>query len=361
MKTAFIQSLSALVIESAKHFMARQLSPAKIEKRMRTVSKRTARQWCVPFVMAVLLTGCASTPEQKAIEEQRRITEEQSNGDKEQKRWQQILAPYSDEQLRFKFAGLQQAIAIGLEGGKILLEQGNGIGVLIAQGQIDAKVKERDAVGLELIRRRDGADRPDRPLPGGNGSGFFITEDGYLLTNFHVVEDAHAVKVKHGGQLYNAEVVRKDRGADLAVLKVQGKFKPLPLVDSRSVKLGEKVFTLGFPKVSIQGEEPKFTEGSISGLYGFQDDSGQFQISVPIQPGNSGGALVNAAGQVVGIIVSKLPSGQNVNFAVKSNRARLLFDDVPEIQFTTTEPGVPLTQEQVAERLVNSTVLLLIY
>jgi S1-C subfamily serine protease len=127
------------------------------------------------------------------------------------------------------------------------------------------------------------------------------------------------------------------------------------------VKLGEKVFTLGFPKVSIQGEEPKFTEGSISGLYGFQDDSGQFQISVPIQPGNSGGALVNAAGQVVGIIVSKLPSGQNVNFAVKSNRARLLFDDVPEIQFTTTEPGVPLTQEQVAERLVNSTVLLLIY
>jgi S1-C subfamily serine protease len=113
--------------------------------------------------------------------------------------------------------------------------------------------------------------------------------------------------------------------------------------------------------VGIQGEEPKFTEGSISGLYGLQDDSAEFQISVPVQPGNSGGPLVNAAGQAVGIIASKLRGGENVNYAVKSSRARLLLDDVPGIHLTTTEASVPLTSEQVAERLADSTVLLLIY
>jgi S1-C subfamily serine protease len=275
--------------------------------------------------------------------------------------------------LRFKLAGLEQAIARGTAGMNILLEKGNGIGAMIAQRQIEAKVKERDAVGLELVRRQGVAGRPsERAKAGvkvagndstrlkGNASGFFITEDGYLLTNFHVVENAHAVKAKHDGHLYDAKVVRKDTGADLAVLKVQGKFKPLPLVDSRNVKLGEKVFTLGFPKVNIQGEEPKFTEGSISGMYGIQDDSAAFQISVPLQPGNSGGALVNAAGQVVGIIQAKLRGGENVNYAVKSSRARLLFDDIPGIQLTTPEAD-QLTPEQVAERLTEATALLLIY
>ena len=167
--------------------------------------------------------------------------------------------------------------------------------------------------------------------------------------------------MKHLGQLYDAEVVRKDEGADLAVLKVSGKFKPLPLADSRLAKQGGKVFTLGFPKVSIQGDEPKFTEGSISSLYGIRDDSAQFQVSVPVQPGNSGGPLVNTAGQAVGIIVATIPGLQNVNYAIKSNRARPLFDDVPGIHLLAAEAGVTLTGEQVAERLMDSSALLLTY
>jgi len=337
---------------------------------MRTVFKRAARHWCVPLVLVLLLMGCASTPEEKVAQERRKVAAEQRKTEEASKHWLQVLAPYSDEQLRFKLAGLEQAIARGKEGMNILLLQGNGLGAMIAQGQIEAKVRERDAVGLELVRREGGSGGPaiggksaenDGMKLKGNGSGFIITEDGYLLTSFHVVEAARAVKVKLRGQLYDAAVVRKDKGADLAILKVSGEFKPLPLVDSRGVKLGERVFTLGFPNVGIQGEEPKFTEGSISGLYGLQDDSAEFQISVPVQPGNSGGPLVNAAGQAVGIIASKLRGGENVNYAVKSSRARLLLDDVPGIHLTTTEASVPLTSEQVAERLADSTVLLLIY
>ncbi len=202
---------------------------------------------------------------------------------------------------------------------------------------------------------------PDNTRLKATGTGFFVTEDGYILTNFHVVENANSVKVKHGGQLYDAEVVRKDLGADLAVIKIKGKFKPLVLADSRSVKLGQKVFTLGFPKINLQGEEPKFTEGSVSGLYGMQDDAARFQISVPVQPGNSGGPLVNSAGEVVGIIVAKLRGGENVNYAVKSSRARLMFDDLPVMKLISTEAGPQLTSEQVAERLTTSAALLLIY
>src|SRR5208337_4670013 len=111
-------------------------------------------------LVVVVMAGCASTAEKRATDaqpkitkEQRKIAEEERKAAEEQKHWQQALAPYSDEQLRFKLAGLEQAVERGREGMNILLERGNGIAVLIAQGQLEAKVKERDAVGLEIARR----------------------------------------------------------------------------------------------------------------------------------------------------------------------------------------------------------------
>ncbi len=172
---------------------------------------------------------------------------------------------------------------------------------------------------------------PPIPIDGlvkGSGTGFFITDDGYFLTNYHVVENAAFVEVVTGQGKKRARVVRIDPVNDLAVLKIEGQFTSLPLVTSENVELGDPVFTVGFPVGSLLGVLPKLTKGSINSLAGIEDDARQFQISVPIQPGNSGGPLVDEAGNVTGIVVSSLKVNevykktgavpQLVNYAVKS-------------------------------------------
>jgi S1-C subfamily serine protease len=89
------------------------------------------------------------------------------------------------------------------------------------------------------------------------GTGFFITDDGYILTNHHVIDAANSVSIKTAIGFLRATVVKVDKLNDLAVLKVEGKFKALPIVSSRKVGLGDEVFTLGFPQTSVQGFSPK--------------------------------------------------------------------------------------------------------
>jgi len=184
------------------------------------------------------------------------------------------------------------------------------------------------------------------------GTGFFITDNGYLLTCFHVVTNATSIQVgtKHG--LFNAELVQSDSDKDIALLKVTGTFSSLPLVSSNSVNFGEAVFTIGFPNPGAQGWQPKLTRGEISSLSGFQDDTNEYQISVPVQPGNSGGALVDENGNVVGIVQAKLRGSvaeleatgivpENVNYAIKSACAKTLLDSVPADWLLKLKPEYP--------------------
>jgi len=135
------------------------------------------------------------------------------------------------------------------------------------------------------------------PVTGGitiaSGTGFFVTDDGYLISNNHVVKDAVKVCLRTSAGLIDAKVVQVDADNDLALLKAEGKFSPLPIAESGAVKLGGTVATIGFPNIEMQGFSPKLTKGEISSLNGVQDDPRYFQISVPVQPGNSGGALVD--------------------------------------------------------------------
>ncbi len=112
------------------------------------------------------------------------------------------------------------------------------------------------------------------------------------------------------------------------MLKADGRFAPLPVAASRSVALGGTVATVGFPDIGLQGFAPKLAKGEIASLFGASDDSRYFQISVPVQPGNSGGSLVDERGNVVGIVSAKLDAAtalaatgalpENVNYVVKS-------------------------------------------
>jgi S1-C subfamily serine protease len=180
---------------------------------------------------------------------------------------------------------------------------------------------------------------PGAQWPHAIGSGFFVTRDGYLVTNFHVVKDAEKIEVKYKARYYKADVIDTDKIDDLALLKVDGGVFPALAISARdSVDLGQQVFTIGFPNIEMQGLEPKYTEGSISSLSGMQGDEKEYQISVPVQPGNSGGPLCDANGEVVGVVVARLNdmaamqiSGvvpQNVNYAVKAQPARRLLQSV---------------------------------
>ena len=208
--------------------------------------------------------------------------------------------------------------------------------------------------------------------PRGSGSGFFVIEDGYLITNEHVVKDAKQVRLLTSAGLLPAKVVRLDPANDLALLKADGRFTTLPIVASRGVKLGGTVATVGFPNIGLQGFAPKLAKGEIASLSGAQDDPRYFQISVPVQPGNSGGALVDERGNVVGVVSAKLDAAvalntsgalpENVNYAVKSSFLLSFLESVPEVSVRLKEPN---TKERKFEDVVKSAeqaaVLVLVY
>jgi TPR repeat protein len=240
---------------------------------------------------------------------------------------------------------------------------------------------QRLAQEWEAIHAKREADqgverRPETAAAGDDpkttGTGFLITRNGYLVTNHHVVEDCGKVRVQTAVGLLDAEVVRVDAASDLALLKVTGTFDALPVVSSRSARLGATVATVGFPNVGLQGFEPKLSKGDISSLAGIQDDVRFFQISVPVQPGNSGGALVDERGNVVGVVSAQLSQkaalessgtlAQSVNYAVKSSYLLGFLEAVPE-----ASEGMPdaKTHEQKFEAMVvdvkKATVLIIGY
>jgi S1-C subfamily serine protease len=184
------------------------------------------------------------------------------------------------------------------------------------------------------------ASLPDSDDLMASGSGFFITDDGYFITNDHVVENARRITIKIHDKVFPAKIVSKSKAHDLALLKVEGAFKAI-CISTNDADLGQSVFTIGFPDIKLQGTEPKYTDGKISSTSGIKDDPNEYQISVPVQPGNSGGSLVDMNGNVCGVIVARLDdfaalrtSGslpQNVNYAIKGSVLRRFINESSEI------------------------------
>jgi len=155
-----------------------------------------------------------------------------------------------------------------------------------------------------------------------NGTGFLVSPNGYIITNYHVIKDSKIITIYQKNQQVGkvASVIRTDKTNDIAVLKIACEncsfvnTKP-----SSSVRKGDKVYALGYPEILVQGQESKLTDGVISSLSGIKDQPVFFQISNPIQHGNSGGPLFLENGDVIGIVSAGIFDLQNVNYAVKSN------------------------------------------
>jgi S1-C subfamily serine protease len=158
------------------------------------------------------------------------------------------------------------------------------------------------------------------------GTGFFISDSGHLLTNNHVVDKCagNPLAVKWGA----AKILSRDKTNDLALLKVEGKTSGLKFRSS-AIKLGEKTYALGYPYAGKLDNGLNITDGLVSSLSGPDNDIRYLQITAPVQPGNSGGPLIDSHDLVVGIVSARLnelamlkDSGalpQNINFAIRND------------------------------------------
>lgn len=200
------------------------------------------------------------------------------------------------------------------------------------------------------------------------GSGFFVTADGHLITNYHVVESAESITVVlSDGREVAATIVATDADNDVALLDTDVLSMPLPFSGSGEPMRGDEVLTLGYPLVTIQGQEQRANFGRVNALTGVGGDPRFLQIDVPIQPGNSGGPLLDASGRVVGVVTATLnqlltlrESGalpQNVNYAVKSEFVAPLLGQIPSA--TTGGGGQRSSMADIAARAEPSVVLVI--
>jgi S1-C subfamily serine protease len=161
------------------------------------------------------------------------------------------------------------------------------------------------------------------------GTGFFVSNDGIFVTNHHVIEDAEQVAIRLEGEeeIYPARILAQDPANDIAIGKVDLVSVAIP-VNIFEMSKGEEIMALGYPGIAIMGNEQKATFGRINALSAMQDDIRYYQMDVPIQPGNSGGPVINSRGEVIGIATAVMNQelavlamgtlAQNVNFAMKS-------------------------------------------
>mgnify|MGYP002631813591 CR=1 FL=1 len=175
------------------------------------------------------------------------------------------------------------------------------------------------------------------------GTGFFVSSDGYILTNHHVVEACVNIQARGYGAL---QFVNQDQLNDLALLKTELPPKGISIFRETTIKLGSAVRAAGFPLQDILAESMNITEGTISSMAGINNDSRFIQTTAPVQQGNSGGPLLDTSGLVAGVVTSKLNvlkevarSGdipQNVNFAIHASVAKR-FLEVNNITFLSSQ------------------------
>jgi S1-C subfamily serine protease len=222
--------------------------------------------------------------------------------------------------------------------------------------------REQSASYLQVQPAASGTSRPAGVI--GSGTGFFVTRQGHVVTNAHVVERCRAVSVTpSNGETMTATVVGTDKSNDLALLDTGA---PRPAVAAlragRPMRQGEAVVAYGFPLSGALSSGGVSTSGSISALQGIRDDSRYLQMSAPVQPGNSGGPLLDTTGAVVGVVSSRLGGragqrAQNVNFAIKADVVRT-FLDVHGVTAETATGGRALAVPDIADRARAFTVFI---
>ena len=190
-----------------------------------------------------------------------------------------------------------------------------------------------------------------------SGTGFALSSNGFIVTNHHVIDGARNLSVKGvNGDFsisYKAKIVVSDKNNDLAIIQIDdndfSSIAKIPYsIKPNNSDVGENVFVLGYPLRATMGDEIKLTNGIVSSKTGFQGDITSYQISAPVQPGNSGGPLFDQAGNLIGVINAKHIGAENVSYAIKVSYLKNLIDLLPSsltINTTSNLAGLSLSDQ----------------
>ena len=229
-------------------------------------------------------------------------------------------------------------------------------GTLWSVQQLKAPVRQQTARYVELRREVEllkktqtaiinGINDATKPVPrpaAFSGTGFAISSEGYLVTSSHVVEGADSVLIENeAGQKYKVVEIYRDQIHDLSILKVADpaftSFGKLPYTfKTAESDLGERVYTLGYPR-----EDIVYGEGALSSSSGFEGDTTAYQISIPLNPGNSGGPLLDDKGNLIDVISGKQAGQEGAAFAIKSAYLLQMINELPQ-----TDPSVAFALPQ---------------
>lgn len=197
--------------------------------------------------------------------------------------------------------------------------------------QVYLMMNSLDTIYFEIAENKNKENTPKKiPTKESSGTGFFINEIGHIVTNYHVIEGCKKIILDED----ILKVVAEDQINDLAILKGTNKNKKYLLFEKDLPKKGEEILVIGYPFGKDFGNDSKLTMGIISALQGMGNDYTRFQIDAAIQPGNSGGPILNKRGNVIGVAVSSaniqafleqygtIP--QNMNFAIQSTTLMMM-------------------------------------
>ncbi|MFC5284728.1 S1C family serine protease [Pedobacter alpinus] len=182
-----------------------------------------------------------------------------------------------------------------------------------------------------LIRNINSTTNQPKDISQFGGTGFALSSNGYLVTNYHVVNGADSVYVQNSkGESFKVETIYIDPAFDIAVLQITDpafkSLSPLPYTFKKtSSDLGEDVYTIGYPK-----DDVVYGKGYLSSATGFGGDSIAYQISIPVNPGNSGGPLMDAKGNVIGIVSGKQTQADGAAFAIKTDFLLKAINNIPQ-------------------------------
>jgi serine protease Do len=200
------------------------------------------------------------------------------------------------------------------------------------------------------------------------GTGFALTGNGYIVTNYHVINGADSVYVQNAaGESFHTRVVYTEPQYDVAILQINDPaFKSLGAVPYSFKKaksdLGETVYTLGYP-----GDEIKFGPGSLTAATGFKGDTTEYELFIPVNPGNSGGPLMDDKGNVIGVINGKQTQTSGAAFAVKSNYLLKAIQNIPadslnkSLILNTKNRLAGLSRPQQVDKLRNYVFMVKVY